>query len=344
MNLVENGYEALEFYNPVNQGNQSILAQEANVDTTLFANITGQIAFAKIHQGFKNDDYVVSGLVPNMPSPFLDGEKVPGIAQLGDDAAVVAEGNAFPESTFGEEYTNLPGTTKRGNIVPVTKEAVFADRTRLVLKRAFQVGEFLGLNKEKRLCDVVIGATNNYSRNGVASDTYQTAAPWINRLQQALTDWTSLEAAEHLFSEMVDPNTGEPIGIGGKKLLVTEFKIRTAQRIAGALQIRTVENGVETISNNNMQTYAPVASKVLYSRLKAAGETAANAKKMWFTGDFSKAFGYVENWGISVVQSPQNTGRDFTHDIVTEVKASERGAAAVVEPREVIKCQEHALA
>lgn len=46
--------------------------------------------------------------------------------------------------------------TKRGFIVPVTKEAIFFDRTDLVRRRAAEVGEVLGLNKEKRLLDCVI--------------------------------------------------------------------------------------------------------------------------------------------------------------------------------------------
>ena len=37
---------------------------------------------------------------------------------------------------FGEDYIETPSTTKRGFIVPVTKEAIFFDRTHLVLSRA----------------------------------------------------------------------------------------------------------------------------------------------------------------------------------------------------------------
>jgi hypothetical protein len=59
--------------------------------------------------------------------------------------------------------------------VPVTKEAIFFDRTHLVLSRAAEVGEVLGLNKEKRLIDLVIGAKNNYKWKGTTFNTYQTS-------------------------------------------------------------------------------------------------------------------------------------------------------------------------
>ena len=69
----------------------------------------------------------------------------------------------------------------------------------------------------------------------------------------------------------------------------------------------------------------------------ASGVTAANAKKWWFLGDFRRAFAYMENWPITVTQAPANSEADFNQDIVLRFKASERGAAAVINPRYVIK-------
>jgi hypothetical protein len=41
----------------------------------------------------------------------------------------------------------------------------------------------------------------------------------------------------------------------------------------------------------------------------------------------------MENWPLAVVQAPANSEVEFTHDIVLRWKASERGAAATLEPR-----------
>ncbi len=115
----------------------------------------------------------------------------------------------YPHLGFGEDYIETPSTTKRGFIVPVTKEAIFFDRTHLVLSRAAEVGEVLGLNKEKRLIDLVIGVTNNYKWKGTSYNTYQAATPWINTLAaNELVDWTNVDKAEQLFADILDPGDG----------------------------------------------------------------------------------------------------------------------------------------
>ena len=58
----------------------------------------------------------------------------------------------------------------------------------------------------------------------------------------------------------------------------------------------------------------------------------------WFIGDPARAFAYMENWPITVVSAPDNSEAEFTHDIVSRFKVSERGAAAVIEPRYMVKC------
>ena len=128
----------------------------------------------------------------------------------------------YPSLGFGEDYIDTPQTTKRGFIVPVTKEAIFFDRTHLILQRAAEVGEVLGLNKEKRLLDLLVGTTNNYTWKGAAYNTYSAAgtgvAPdgnWVNQLTDELVDWTDVDAAEQLFANILDPNTGEPVLIAG---------------------------------------------------------------------------------------------------------------------------------
>jgi len=66
------------------------------------------------------------------------------------------------------------------------------------------------------------------------------------------------------------------------------------------------------------------------------GYDADDAKKCWFIGDFRKAFAYMENWPITVTQSPPGSEAEFNQDIVVRFKASERGAAAVINPRYVV--------
>ena len=92
-----------------------------------------------------------------------------------------------------------------------------------------------------------------------------------------------------------------------------------------------------TVAANPLGNYTVVESRLAYRRLVAAGYDAADAKKWWFIGDFRKAFAYMENWPITVAQSSLGGEAEFSQDIVVRFKASERGAAAVINPRYVVK-------
>jgi len=291
-------------------GGAGLLEAGEGVDVTAFSNITGQVVQSKIMEAYTQEAFVVSKLVDTIPTR-LDGEKIPGIGRVKDEIAEVHPGMPYPSLGFAEDYIETPQTTKRGFIVPVTKEAVFFDRTHLVLQRAAEVGEILGLNKEKRLIDLLIGVTNNYKWKDADYNTYSSTgtgvAPdgdWINQFSEELVDWTDVDAAEQLFAEITYTAAGS----------------ETA-----------------TTAANPLGNYTVVESRLAYRRIVASGEAAADARKWWFIGDFKKAFGYMENWPITVTQSPPNSEAEFNQDIVVRFKASERGAAAVINPRYVVK-------
>jgi len=337
--LVPDGHEWLRGLDPRNSGGVSLLESGDGVDVTAFLNITGQVIYTKIMEAYAQEAFVLSKLVETIPTR-LDGEKIPGITRLNNQTDEVRPGMPYPSLGFGEDYIETPSTTKRGFIVPVTKEAVFFDRTYLVLSRAAEVGELLGLNKEKRLLDLLIGATNNYKWKGVAYDTYQAASPWINvKTGNELVDWTNVDAAEQLFSDILDPNTGEPVLVQATTVLVTPAYRHAAHRVFNAAEILYQPGGAatKTIAANPLGNYRVEESRLAYRRIVASGQTAADAKKWWFVGDFKKAFAYMENWPITVAQAPQNSEAEFNNDIVVRFKASERGAAAVINPRYVVK-------
>ncbi len=327
------------------QGGACLLEAGDGVDVTAFSNITGQVVQAKILEAYAQEAFVLSRLVDTIPTR-LDGERIPGIGRIGDEVAEVRPGMPYPSLGFAEDYIETPQTTKRGFIVPVTKEAVFFDRTHLILQRAAEVGEVLGLNKEKRLLDLLIGATNNYKWKGAGYNTYSStgtgSAPdgdWINQMTEELVDWTDVDAAEQLFADILDPNTGEPVLIQATTVLVTPAYRHAAHRVFNAAEINYTPSGAATttVAANPLGNYTVVESRLAYRRIVAAGQEAAAAKKWWFIGDFRKAFAYMENWPITVTQSPANSDAEFNQDIVVRFKASERGAAAVINPRYVVK-------
>lgn len=342
--LIPNGHDWVRALDPRNAGGVNLLEATDGVDVTAFLNVTGQIVYSKIMESYTQEAFVLSKLVDTIPTR-LDGEKIPGITRLHDDVQEVLPGMPYPNLGFGEDYVETPATTKRGFIVPVTKEAIFFDRTHLILSRAAEVGEILGLNKEKRLIDLLIGAVNTYKWKGTNYDTYQTAGPWVNVLAgNPLVDWTNVDAAEQLFAEILDPNTGEPVLVQATTVLVTPAGRHAAHRVFNAAELRyespndSIGGATNTVAANPLGNYTVAESRLIYRRLVSSGVAPADAKKVWFVGDVRRAFAYMENWPITITQSPNNSEAEFNNDIMLRFKASERGAAAVMNPRYVVKC------
>lgn len=340
------GVEWYQACNPASDvDGRTLNAMEAGdgVDVTAFSNIIGQLIINRIMESYQSPAFVASQLVDTIPTR-LDGEKIPGVQKLTDNFdGVVDPSMPYPSYGFGEDYIETPSTKKRGGIVPVTKEAIFFDRTNLVLANAATVGETLGLNKEKRILDVILGVTNNYKWRGTSYNTYQTATPWINDAgSNELIDWTDVEAVELLFANMLDPNTSEPIVINGMQVLVMPEYKHAAQRVFGAKMIRYGAGGSTSVTtvteaDNPLAAYSYQVSALAKRRLIASGVSASNAAKYWFAGDFKKAFAYMENWPITVTQAPPNATAEFERDIVAQFKASERGVAAALNPRYVCR-------
>lgn len=338
--LVPDGRHWVRLLDPRSSGSVSVMESTDGVDVSAFLNITGQVIYSKILEAYNQDAFVVSKLVQHVPTR-LDGEKIPGVGRVAEDVDVIEPGMPYPNLGFGEDYIETPSTSKRGFIVPVTKEAIFFDRTHLVLSRAAEVGEVLGLNKEKRLVDLAIGLTNNYKAKGQSFDTYSANGAWVNELAgNELIDWKNVDAAEQLFAEMSDPVTGEPILVHGTTVLVMPAYRHAAHRVFNAAEITYAGAGslTTTTASNPLGNYHVEESRLAYRRIVGSGEVADDAKKWWFIGDFRKAFAYMENWPITVTQAPTNSEAEFSNDIVLRFKASERGAAAVLNPRYVVKC------
>jgi hypothetical protein len=106
---------------------------------------------------------------------------------------------------------------------------------------------------------------------------------------------------------------------------------------AAELTFTAAGSATATVAASPLSGYRVFDSRLAYRRVIASGVAAADAKKWWFVGDFRRAFAYMENWPITVTQAPLGSEAEFTSDIVLRFKASERGAAAVLNPRYVVK-------
>jgi hypothetical protein len=338
------GREWVRALGPQKSGGLTLLESQAvGVDLSRFSNITGQIFYNRVLEGYKQEAFALTSLIGERQSD-LSGERIPGVTgftdTLDDD---IAEGMPYPQIGFNEDYIDTPATTKKGRIIGVNKETIFFDRTQQVLKQAGQLGELLARRKEKMIADCIAGIVNNYKWRGTSYNTYQTTSPWINvktgvDSSNTSFDWTAIDAAEQLFANMLEPNTNEPIVIDVNTIVHTPARRHIMRRVLRATTVQQRTNNQNQVSEgpNTLDPYNLVESKFLYQRLLANGVSPANAANYWFMGDFKRAFEWVSNWPITVVQAPSNSEPEFTQDIVLRWKASERGVCAVIDPRYVV--------
>lgn len=330
--------------------------QEAGeaIDVSAFAAITGQLFFNKILQGWENAVMIGESLVTNMPTR-LDGERMPWIGHAVSEGQAINPGMPYPETAWGQRYIDTPHATKEGEIISLTKEAVFFDLTGQMMKGAEELGKRLGYNKEKQILRTVMGIDNSYSLNGAAANTYQTSAgaspnTYINsQASTPLVDWTSIQNYYILAANILDPDTKNPIITKPKQLLVMPAMFMTAKRIVAATQVRSTfpafqasaaaPGNVQMISDSPLPDTLEVLSSsiALQLLLGPGGLSATQANNNWWIGDFAESFYWMENWPFTIQQAPANNIKDFEQDIVMRWKGSFRGTPAVIDPRYVQK-------
>lgn len=337
-------------------GNDQVTLMEADANAAIhpsaFNNVStfkasvGGLIEATVLEAYRRPVFIGDRLARNRPTR-KNGEKMPGVASMGDKALRMKPGDPHPRVQFGERYVETPELEKYGLAVDVLHETIAFDLTGQVLDEANRVGEALGMRKERRILDVFLGIVNPYKYGGTGYNTYLTAGNWINDQANPLVDWRDVDDAMQLFVNMTDQETGEPILVEGRDILVMPARLMTFQHILNATEVRKVDNQanattIQTVGSNpiagaglNLMT-----SVLAYRRLLDADGgnlAAAAAKEYWFLGDFQGAFAYMELWAMQVKRADSNDYHMADHDIVFSIFVNEMGVPAVIEPRKILR-------
>jgi hypothetical protein len=325
---VAEGHLAIQDMDPNYRGMSRYREAADVVSTSLFAHTMGQIIYTQVLKAYQMPELIGDRLVTVQQTNF-SGEKIPGVSEIGDEIEIVNEGQPYPRALVGECFIETPETIKRGLIVDITKETIFFDRTNLILQRAANVGKFIAINREKRILDVVLGISTIYKRNGAAAEaTYQSDNTLTST---ALVDYASLDAADTKFTGITDPDTGEPIVITANTLIVPPDLRNTANRIANATMTgRTVGERETRLDGPSLNQNFSIESNQYVKQRSGSATT-------WFYGAPKDAFVYMENFPLTVITNTENAYASFERDIVAQSKASERGAAGVLERRYAMK-------
>ena len=326
---VDDGYELVQnHFDPSGGGGVRLLEATGAVNTAMFAATQGQYLYNAILRAYQMPELIGDMLVTIINSKE-SGEKIPGVSEIGDEVEVVGEGKPYPTAAVTENWIQTPETIKRGLMINLTKEVIFFDKTGQILQRAANIGRTIAINREKRILDVALGLSTVYSRNGAAveatygSDNTTTSNP--------LVDWTSVDTADTKFSEITDPDTGEPIVVTANVMVVPIAKSNLARRIINATMTGQTTSSRETrVSSNSLNQNYQVLSNA-YVKQRTSSDTT------WFYGNPKEAFVYMQNWPLTVEQEGENGHLAFSNDIVARFKASERGAAGVLERRYMLK-------
>lgn len=326
---VDDGYELVQnHFDPSGGGGVRLLEATGAVNTAMFAATQGQYLYNAILRAYQMPELIGDMLVTVMPTKE-SGEKIPGVSEIGDEVEVVGEGKPYPTAAVAENWIQTPETIKRGLMINLTKEVIFFDKTGQILQRAGNIGRTIAINREKRILDVALGISTVYSRNGAAVEA--TYGSDNTSTSNGLTDWTSVDAADTKFSEITDPDTGEPIVVTANTMVVPIAKVNLARRIINATMTGQTTSSRETrvASNSLNQPYSVLSNA--YVKQRTSSDTT------WFYGNPKEAFVYMQNWPLTVEQEGENGHLAFSNDIVARFKASERGAAGVLERRYMLK-------
>lgn len=340
------GWGELNHCASVNDLNFTELRESAGaVSTAAFQNISGQIVYGMVLEKYQAPEFVVTKAIPERQGNVSGLEKIAGITPIGDETGEVGEGQNYPLMGVGENWIYFIEPKKKGGIVPLTKEAVFYDRTGQLVDMAGDVGYSYGQMLEKAAVDCVIDenvTTHRYNWRGTVIATYGDNSgthTWDNlAATNALVDWTDIEAANQLLRTMTDPFTGEPILFPPTHLFVPTGLEWTARRILTASTIRVTTPGFATTNNPN-QTEAgnPVATLGLQLVTTPYMEFRMGTDTSWYIGNPTRAFVRNVHWPMQVDQIPANNTDEFTKDIVMQFKVSGKQNFQTKEPRAMVK-------
>lgn len=304
------------------------------------SNISGQIMFNKIREGYNDPSLLWPQLCEVVPTEFINGERIPGVGGISPDKIeVVGEGQKYPTLGLNENWLDTRATVKHGGEIGITRETIVADRTAMVLQQAKGVGTAAGVVVEKEVMDVATASNSNnsYNRNGVSTNTYLTSGAYVNdqtgnALDGSANEWRAIEKADLLFDAMVSPDTGEPIGPPqNPQILVPTALLKTAERIVFATNVQTVDMRAQATTIRTEGSNPLTKRPQILSNQYVKSRTGSTTK--WYYGDFKRAIFWMQVWATETLNALDNNEVAFTQDIWSRTRVSYRGVGQMAEPR-----------
>lgn len=311
---------------------------------------------AKMLEVWNRPDFMVDSLMETIPSD-LRSQKFIGVGIPGNLDTIRNPADPHIRVNLPERYVTTPDTQNRGAGIDITREATMFDRTSQLLANAERIVEGLRIGKENRCSDVIVGATNTYKYDGTTYNTYvASGGNWVNIMySNPLTAFDAVSNAMKLASMMTDQETGQPVSVTGKELVVSPVKILEALHLVRSTTVETLPSGGSSGTRRNFGANPlaqvgmgnPQSSIWLWNRLwaylRATYPTTyssdalaqAAADGVWLWGDFKGAFVYVENLPFTTQRATPDSYTMVDRGLMASLFVDEMGIGAVREPRKV---------
>ncbi len=300
-----------------------------------FLNITGQVIQRQILDSYEHESFCLAKLCARSRRA---GWRTPA----GDHAdhgptRPHRTGDAVPLSRLGEDYIDTPATTKRGLIVPVTREAI-SSTARICVEPRERSRRSLGFEQGAAPGDIVLGLTQSYKWRGTSYNTFATRARIgsINRQQRARR-LDERRCSRGLVRQHARSNDG-PADFDPRRSVL----VMPALRAHGAARLSRGDNRIherrdEHDGREPADELSRACERLAYRRQIESGVTESVAKGTWCSR-FRAGVAYMEklaDHGHAIDATAKPTSRK-TSSCGSTRRANAR--AAVLNPRYVVKC------
>ncbi|MDE2471488.1 MAG: hypothetical protein KGL35_22865, partial [Bradyrhizobium sp.] len=345
--------------NVLEAGTDIAPSQFANISA--FNAVTAGLYEAKILEIYQRPEFIAQQLAKTEPS-VRRAEKIVGVSLIGDVAEERKPGNEHKRATLSERYVTGPVTQNKALAIDITREAIMFDYSKQLMTQAEKVGEAMAMRREYLTIQTVLGVHNTYTYDGTNYTTYLASSDngnWVNKLaSNAITDWTNLNSVEKLLTQMTDQETGQPINVPARQILVMPARYESASYAlkftqverassgagAGGLNTALAERGFGPNPYNGRYELLPgsiwvrrIATNLTTDPIaKGLGLTDTNADQYSWIGDFQRAFQYSQQLPLTTIRVDANNYEMANRGLVYSIFIDEMGIPMVLDPRFVV--------
>ena len=301
--------------------------QESLVSSA-FPKLTGELINSRLIGAYNAQPVIGESLVTTVPS----NQQIETIAGLTATETLeeVGEGMAVNDSTMAEKY--VTGQNKKyERMISITEETIMFDKTGQILQRAMTIGANARRYKERLIMRGVQDVSSDVWRpSGVPTAMY--SAGNYNLITSNSFGESGMEAvikqAQMMKSDALGTNADDDyifIDTNNLQVLVPADLIVEAWQLANTA--KTPESA-ENADNYFKGRFSPFSSP----------HVTAQSTTTWYTGEFPKAFWWLEVWPIQTLSAKPGNSQEFLRDIKAMHKVRMFGSIVCVEPKYVFKC------